>query len=98
MNFAYLAGMGANFIRWGLLTWMVKILNAPIADGGFGLSLMTSGFIASIMHWGGAFFSLILGTVTDRIFKGVRWQTISMSFVLSAGAHSGMSAANMPGP
>ena len=86
MIMAYLAGFGANFIRWGLLTWMVKILAEPTADGGFGLSLPKAAFISSLMHYGGAVFSIILGMVSDRIFKGSRWQTILIAFVISTGA------------
>ncbi|MCH8120108.1 MAG: MFS transporter [Planctomycetes bacterium] len=86
MNIAYFSGFGANFVRWGLLTWMVKILVEPVADGGFGLSLGKAALISSLMHYGGAFFSLILGMISDRIFKGTRWQTILISFVISGGA------------
>jgi sugar phosphate permease len=65
---------------------MVKILVEPIANGGFGLSLVKAAFIASLMHYGGAFFSLLLGMISDRVFKGTRWQTILISFVISGGA------------
>jgi OPA family glycerol-3-phosphate transporter-like MFS transporter len=86
MNLAYLSGFGANFVRWGLLTWIVKILAEPIADGGFGFSLGKAALIASLMHYGGAFFSVVLGVVSDRVFKGARWQTILIGFIISAGA------------
>lgn len=86
MTMAYLSGFGANFVRWGLLTWMVKILVEPIANGGFGLSLGKAALISSLMHYGGALFSIILGMISDRIFKGTRWQTILIAFVISTGA------------
>jgi sugar phosphate permease len=82
MNLAYLSGFGANFIRWGILAWMVKILAEPVEEGGFGLSLIAAGWITSLASLGGAFFSIILGIVTDRVFKGSRWQTIMISFFL----------------
>ncbi len=82
MNLAYLSGFGANFIRWGILSWMVKILAEPVEGGGFGLSLIAAGWITSLASLGGAFFSIILGIVTDRVFKGSRWQTIMISFFL----------------
>jgi OPA family glycerol-3-phosphate transporter-like MFS transporter len=82
MNLAYLSGFGANFVRWGIITWMVKILAEPVAEGGFGLSLPKASVITSLAHWGGAFFSIILGVITDRVFKGTRWQTIFLGFIL----------------
>jgi OPA family glycerol-3-phosphate transporter-like MFS transporter len=82
MNLSYLSGFGANFVRWGIITWMVKILAEPIDKGGFGLSVFAAGVITSLAHWGGAFFSLILGVITDRVFKGSRWQTILAGFIL----------------
>ncbi|MHC4531443.1 MAG: MFS transporter [Planctomycetota bacterium] len=82
MNLAYISGFGANFIRWGILTWMVKIFAEPVAEGGFGLSLIAAGWITSFASLGGAFFSIILGLITDRIFNGSRWQTIMAGFLL----------------
>jgi len=82
MNLSYLSGFGANFVRWGIITWMIKILAEPVDKGGFGLSMLTAGVITSLAHWGGAFFSLVLGVVTDRVFKGLRWQTILIGFIL----------------
>lgn len=84
MNLAYLSGFGASFIRWGIITWMVKILAEPVEKGGFGLSIAAASTITSLAHWGGAFFSLILGVVTDRLFKGSRWQTILIGFVVGS--------------
>jgi OPA family glycerol-3-phosphate transporter-like MFS transporter len=82
MNLAYLSGFGANFIRWGILTWMVKILAEPVKEGGFGLTLIAAGWITSLASLGGAFFSIVLGVITDRVFKGSRWQTILFGFIL----------------
>ncbi len=86
MNLAYISGFGVNFVRWGLLTWMVKILVEPVAEGGFGLSLGKAALICSLMHYGGAFFSIAFGIISDRVFKGTRWQTILIGFVVSTGA------------
>ena len=85
MILAYITGFGCNFIRWGLMSWIIKILHEPVAKGGFGLELMTSALIASMMHWGGAFFSIVLGIITDTIFNGTRWQTISIGCFLTSG-------------
>ena len=86
MNLAYLAGVGDNFVRWGLMSWMVKILYEPVKDGGFGMPIAIAGLTASLMHYGGAFFSVILGVITDRVFKGQRWQTVAAGFFIAAGA------------
>ena len=82
MNLAYLSGVGANFVRWGILTWMVKILEAPVDKGGFGLSLAAAAWITSLASLGGAFLSIILGVISDRVFNGTRWQTIFLGFIL----------------
>jgi OPA family sugar phosphate sensor protein UhpC-like MFS transporter len=89
MNLAYLSGFGANFLRWGIISWLVAILIAPTdapnaSERGFGVHIVAAGIIASFAHWGGAFFSLILGVVSDRIFKGIRWQTITIGFLISS--------------
>ena len=84
MNLSYISGFGANFVRWGIITWMIKILAEPVAKGGFELSLFAAATITSMAHWGGAFLSVILGIVSDRLFKGKRWQTIIIGFVLCA--------------
>ncbi len=84
MNIAYLSGFGANFVRWGILSWMVKILAEPLEKGGFGMSLIAAGWITSFASLGGAFFSLILGPISDRLFKGSRWQTILGGFMLGS--------------
>ena len=84
MNLAYLSGFGANFIRWGILSWMVKILAEPVKEGGFGLSLIAAGWITAGASLGGAFFSIVLGIISDRVFKGSRWQTILIGFILGS--------------
>lgn len=84
MNLSYLSGFGTNFVRWGIISWMVKILSEPVEEGGFGLSIFAASAITSLAHWGGAFFSIILGAITDRVFKGSRWQTIMIGFILGA--------------
>jgi len=84
MNLSYISGFGANFVRWGIVTWMIKILAEPVVEGGFGMSLFAAAAITSMAHWGGAFFSVILGIVSDRLFKGKRWQTIMIGFFLGA--------------
>lgn len=89
MLLSYMSGFGANFLRWGIITWIVKILMAPTdapnaSERGFGVHIVAAGIIASFAHWGGAFFSLILGVVSDRVFKGSRWQTITIGFLIGS--------------
>ena len=84
MNLSYLSGFGTNFDRWGILSWMVKILSEPVEEGGFGLSIFAASTITSLAHWGGAIFSLTLGVITDRVFRGARWQTVLIGFILGA--------------
>ena len=48
------------------------------------MRLVAAATIASAMHWGGAFFSIGMGYVSDRIFRGSRWQTIAIGYVTSA--------------
>ncbi len=66
--------------------WGVKILDAPVEDGGFGLDLVVAGWIIAMANLGGASLSLVLGIVSDRIFKGSRWQTIMIACLLSGAA------------
>ena len=84
MNISYLCGVGLNFVRWGLLSWGVKIFAAPVAEGGFGLDLMTAGWVTAMASLGGAIISVLLGIISDRVFKGVRWQTITIASLTSA--------------
>ena len=99
-----LATICSQFVRWGLVNWIVKILITPCSvdalglaesaggglfagsqSGGFGMALMAATIAASAMHWGGAFFSIALGHISDTVFHGSRWQTILMGFLVSAG-------------
>ena len=76
-----LATICSQFVRWGLVNWIVKILIT--SDGGFGIALMAATIAASAMHWGGAFFSITLGHISDTVFHGKRWQTIFIGFLIS---------------
>lgn len=96
-----LATICSQFVRWGLVNWIVKILITPRAvvdgglsesadgifaggeHGGFGMALMAATIAASAMHWGGAFFSITLGHISDTVFHGKRWQTIFIGFLVS---------------
>ena len=86
MNISYMCGVGANFVRWGLLSWGIRIFEAPVEEGGFGLDLVTAGLVTAMASLGGAILSVLCGVVSDRIFKGTRWQTIMIGCFLSAGA------------
>ncbi|GAG36616.1 unnamed protein product, partial [marine sediment metagenome] len=65
-------------------SWGVKIFAAPVAEGGFGLDLMTAGWVTAMASLGGAIISVLLGIISDRVFKGVRWQTITIASLVSA--------------
>lgn len=84
MNLIYLAAICSQFVRWGLVNWVVKIFSEPINAGGYGMTLVFSATIASLIHWGGAFFSILLGYASDKVFKGKRWQTIFIGYIASA--------------
>ena len=86
MNISYLCGVGLNFVRWGLLTWGVRIFVAPVEEGGFGLDIFTAGSVTAMASLGGAISSVLLGMMSDRIFKGIRWQTITIASLASAAA------------
>ncbi|MEG1931258.1 MAG: MFS transporter [Anaerovorax sp.] len=83
MNLICLVAICSQFVRWGMVNWIVKILTENFEVGGFGLTLVVATGIASMMHWGGAFFSIGMGHISDTVFKGQRWQTISIGFVIS---------------
>lgn len=71
-----------------MLPALLKVPEADFAgsqSGGFGMALMAATIAASAMHWGGAFFSIALGHISDTVFHGSRWQTILMDFVSTAG-------------
>ena len=83
MKLIYISAICSQFVRWGLVNWVVKILVEPVTNGGYGLSLVVSVAIASSMHWGGAVFSVAMGYISDTLFKGSRWQVILSGFLLS---------------
>ncbi|MEW6622468.1 MAG: MFS transporter [Bacillota bacterium] len=85
LNVANLAMMCSQFVRWGLLNWIIIILIEPISTGGYGMDIVEAALTASLIHWGGALFSVVFGYVSDRLFKGQRWQTIMAGFVVSSG-------------
>lgn len=84
MNLICLVAICSQFVRWGLVNWIIKILTETTDAGGFGMKLVAAAAIASAMHWGGAFFSIGMGYVSDRVFRGSRWQTIAIGYVISA--------------
>ena len=86
MNIVYLACICSQFVRWGLVNWGVKIMTEPTTAGGYGLNLVLATTLASLMHWGGMFFSIALGYISDKLFKGKRWPSASLGFFLSAAA------------
>jgi|SRR5665648_434883 len=86
MNLVCLVAVCSQFVRWELVSWIIKILTETSSAGGFGLTLVAAATIASGMHWGGAFFSIGMGFISDTVFKGSRWQTISLGFIVSAGS------------
>ena len=78
-----LAAVCSQFARWGLVNWIIKILTGPVTIGGYAMALISATLIASAMHWGGAFFSIGMGYISDTLFKGSRWQTIMLGFLAS---------------
>lgn len=86
MNLICFVAICSQFVRWGLVNWIIKILTETSDLGGYGMSLVTAAAIASTMHWGGAFFSIGMGYISDRVFHGSRWQTIAIGFTISAAA------------
>lgn len=79
-----LTAVCSQFVRWGLVNWIIKILTESPDAGGFGLALVTAAAMASAMHWGGAFFSVGMGLLSDTVFGGSRWQTIAIGYGVSA--------------
>jgi len=82
----YVVAFGANAIRWGLLHWIILILQTPTGKGGFGLALTRAGWVGSLVDWGGMFFAVSLGVLSDRVFRARRWQTISLSLIAAGAA------------
>lgn len=86
MNLVSFVAVCSQFVRWGLVNWIIKILTESPEAGGYGMNLVTAAMLASAMHWGGAFFSIGMGYLSDRVFHGSRWQTIAGGFVVSTAA------------
>jgi OPA family sugar phosphate sensor protein UhpC-like MFS transporter len=86
MILPYAVAFGANAIRWGLLHWSILVLETPADKGGFGLTLTKAGLIGSLADWGGMFFAIALGVLSDRVFAGRRRQTIVLSLIVTGGA------------
>lgn len=86
MILPYAVAFGANAIRWGLLHWSILVLETPADKGGFGLTLTKAGLIGSLVDWGGMFFAIALGVLSDRVFAGRRRQTIALSLTVTAAA------------
>jgi sugar phosphate permease len=86
MILPYAVAFGANAIRWGLLHWSILVLETPANKGGFGLTLTKAGLIGSLVDWGGMFFAIALGVLSDRVFAGRRRQTIVLSLIVTGGA------------
>lgn len=84
INMICFVAICSQFVRWGLVNWIIKILTESKDLGGFGLTLLAAAAIASSMHWGGAFFSIVMGYISDRVFDGKRWQTIFIGFIITS--------------
>lgn len=102
MNLICVVAICSQFVRWGLVNWIVKILAENFELGGFGLTMVVATTIASTMHWGGALFSIGMGYISDTVFKGKRWQTIAIGFSVSGIALAvifvvGNTIVNLPG-
>lgn len=93
--FVSLSTICSQFVRWGLVNWMIKILTTPEESGGYGMVLFLATITASAMHWGGAVFSIALGHISDTVFKGSRYQTIAIGFAVSG---TGLAALYFFGP
>lgn len=79
MNFAYAASIATNFVRYALLIWVPMYLFEET-----GLNILAIAIVANMINIGGAAFSVVIGVITDKVFKGERWQIICIGFVLSA--------------
>ncbi len=49
-----------------------------------GMGIWKVAIVANAINISAAVFSVIRGVVSDRVFKGQRWQTISIGFLFSA--------------
>ncbi len=83
INLLCLTAICSQFVRWALVNWIIKILTEPLGAGGYGLALIAATAIASAMHWGGAFFSIGMGWISDSVFHSSRWQTVCGGFLIS---------------
>lgn len=79
MNFAYGASFLTNFIRYALLTWVPMYLFEQT-----GMGIWKAAIVANAINIGAVVFSVASGVISDRVFKGQRWQTISIGFLFSA--------------
>ena len=79
MNLAYGASFLTNFVRYALLTWVPMYLFEQA-----GMGIWEVAITANALNIGAAVFSVVMGVVSDKIFKGQRWQTISIGFLFSA--------------
>ncbi len=90
-----------NFLRWGLINWIIKILAEPLDKGGYGMTLLLAGIVGSSIHWGAAFLSLVTGVISDKLFAGRRWPVISIGLGISSVAlfvlSMGPSLMDLPG-
>lgn len=79
MNLAYAAAFASNFVRYALLIWVPMYLFEVT-----GMNIFVAAIVANAINIGAAVFSVVLGVVSDRVFKGERWQTISIGFIFGA--------------
>lgn len=91
LNLVYLSLICSQIVRYGLLNWIIKILITPIALGGYGIGLVTATTIATSIHFGGAFFAITMGYISDKTFRGTRWQVIFLGSIMSGIALIGLS-------
>ena len=83
INLVALGAVCSQFVRWGLVNWVIKILVEDVSLGGYGLPIVIASLMASAMHWGGALFSIGMGVISDVCFKGSRWQISAIGFLVS---------------
>lgn len=79
MNLAYGVACLTNFIRYTLLIWVPMYLFEQT-----GMGIWEAAIVANATNIGAIVFCMVSGVVSDRVFKGQRWQTISIGFLFSA--------------
>lgn len=80
MFMPYLVALGANGIRFGLINWCILYLETPAQEGGLELPLQRAALLGgSMVDWGGMFFAVALGVLSDRLYSSQRRQTIVIS-------------------